>query len=248
MGKRKKDGAMPPEPPQPESPPPAQIGYAGHRARLLEKYIKSGISSLNDYEILELLLTFALPYRDTKPIAKRLLATYGSISSALSAPLDELAAIDGLGRRSAALLALVKETMTFCLNEKFVAKPAISHRGDVEEYLRFSFGHRRDEYMAAVLLDGANRVIAAEVIAEGTVNRCAVYPRQVIEHALKRGAAAFIIAHNHPAGTARPSEEDWKLTERLMTAGNSMDIPLIDHVIITKNSAVSLRDYDRWPV
>ena len=229
-------------------PPPAQSGSAGHRARLLEKYIKSGVAALNDYEIIELLLTFALPRRDTKPIAKRLIARYGTFSAAINAPLDELSAIDGLGRRSAALFTLVKDTISFCLNEDCVEKPVIAHRGDIERYLRFNFGHRREEYVAAVFLDGGNHVLATEIVAQGTVNRCVIYPRDIMNRAFKCGAASFILAHNHPAGTAAASEEDWKTTERLAETGKLMDVPLVDHIIISSDRTISLREFSRWPV
>lgn len=215
---------------------------------MLNRYIKTGISSLNDYEILELLLTFALPRRDTKPIAKDLIARYGTVSAAVNAPLDELCGVKGLGLRSAALFALVRDTISFCLSENFEKKPIITHRGDMEEYLRFHFGHRRDEFIVAIFLDGGRQVICAEVVAEGTVNRSVVYPRKIMDVAIRRGASSFILAHNHPAGTMTPSEEDWRTTERLMAAGKSMDVPLTDHIIISKDRVISMRDYDRWPV
>jgi len=215
---------------------------------LLNRYIKAGISSLNDYETLELILSFALPRRDTKQIAKSLIVKYGSVSAAISAPLDELCAMDGLGERSAALFTLIKDTISLCLSESFAKKPVIIHRRDMEEYLRFHYGHRREEFIVAVFLDNCQRVISASVVSEGTVNRCAIYPRKVMDLALKCGAASFILAHNHPAGTVTPSEEDWQATERLRTIGKGMDVPMVDHVIISKDRVISMRDYDRWDV
>jgi DNA repair protein RadC len=223
-------------------------GYGGHRSRLLEKYIKSGIPALNDYEILELILTYAIPRKDTKPIAKTLLAHYGTVSAVLSAPLDELCNIGSLTRRSAAIITLIKDTLSYCLDESSMQKPIITHRSDIEKHLRLKFGHSREEYAAAVFLDGANQIIGTEIIAQGTANRCSISPRTIIDRALRCGAAAFILAHNHPAGTAAPSEGDWMTTEKLINAGKCVDIPLIDHVIISKDSVVSLREYDRWPL
>jgi len=227
-------------------PTPADQGQSGHRARLLNRYIKSGVSSLSDYELLELILTFALPRKDTKPLAKSLIAKYGTVSAAINAPLDELSGISGLGKRSAALFTLIKDTISLCLNENFEKKPVIVHRGDMEKYLRFHYGHRREEFVVAIFLDGGNHVISAEVIAEGTVSRCVIFPRKVMDLALKCNASAFILAHNHPAGTAYPSSEDWQTTERLMEAGKCMDIPLMDHIIVSKDRVVSMRDYERW--
>ncbi|MDR0330945.1 MAG: DNA repair protein RadC [Chitinispirillales bacterium] len=234
--------------PQPNSlPPPAPIGQCGHRGRLLGKYIKSGIRALSDYEILELLLTFALPRKDTKPIAKSLIARYGTVSAAVNAPMGELCEIGGLGERSAALFALFKDTMAYCLSETCVEKPVAAHRGDIEKYLRFNFGHSRDEFVAAIFLDNGNHILGIEVIAQGTVNRCVIIPRKIMECAMKHSAASFILVHNHPAGTAAASEEDWKTTERLYVAGKAIDIPLVDHIIISKNKTVSMRELRRWP-
>jgi len=227
-------------------PPPADTGQSGHRGRLLERYVKTGIASLNDYEILELLLTFTIPRRDTKKLAKKLLADYGAVSAVINAPLDELFSRKDLTKRSAALFSLVKDAATFCLSERCEEKPIVTHRGDIEKYLRFNFGHRRDEYIVVIFLDSGSRVIGTEVVGEGTVNRCVVYPRKIIGAAIKCGASSFILAHNHPSGTAEPSEEDWKTTERLAAAGKCMDVPLVDHIIICKDKTVNLREHGRW--
>jgi len=229
-------------------PPPADQGQTGHRARLLDRYIKAGVSSLGDYEILELLLTFALPRRDTKPIAKALISRYGTVSAVVNAPLDELCGMGGLGERSAALFMLVRDMISQCLSESFAKKPVIIHRLDLEEYLRFHLGHRRDEFIVAVFLDAGHSVIDTEIIAEGTVSRCAVYPRKIIDKALRCGAASFILAHNHPAGSVYPSEEDWCTTERLISVARYLDMPLLDHVIISKDQVVSMKEFDRWPI
>ncbi|HEX2959637.1 MAG TPA: DNA repair protein RadC [Chitinispirillaceae bacterium] len=219
----------------------------GHRKRLLERYQKNGIDALHDHEILELLLTFVLPRKDTKPIARTLLQRYKTIGGVINTPPEELAGVEGLGARSALMFLLVKDLISRCLNEKYQKQDVISHRRDVEEYLRFSFGNRRDEYVAIMFLDNANHIIRTEIIAEGTVNQCAVYPRIVIEKALRSGAASMILAHNHPGGSASASEADWLITERLFTVGKLLEIPLLDHVIICSHKVVSLREQSRWP-
>jgi len=234
--------------PQPNSlPPPAATGSCGHRERLLEKYAERGLSAFSDYEILEFLLTFALPRIDTKPLAKTLINRYGTVSAVINAPLDELRNIKGLGQRSAALLTLVKDVMAYSLRERVIDKPVITQRGDVENYLRSRLSERRDERVIALYLDNGNRVLGDEIVAEGTVNRCVIFPRKVMEGAMRHSAAAFILVHNHPGGTAAASEEDWKTTERLYNAGKQIDIPMLDHIIISKDKAVSLREFKRWP-
>jgi len=234
--------------PQPNSlPPPAATGSCGHRGRLLEKYSERGLSAFSDYEVLEFLLTFALPRIDTKPLAKRLLEKYKTVNAVINAPLDELCAFKGLGQRSAVLLTLVKDMIEYSLKEGVVYKPIITQRSDVENYLRSKLRERRDECVIALYLDNGNRVLGDEIVAEGTVNRCVIFPRKVMEGAMKHSAASFILVHNHPGGTAAASEEDWKTTERLYSAGKQIDIPMLDHIIISKDKAVSLREFKRWP-
>ncbi|MFP4162507.1 MAG: RadC family protein [Chitinispirillaceae bacterium] len=230
-----------------ESPDAPELTREGHRSRLHERYDKRGLEALHDHEILELILTYAIPRRDTKDIARKLLSRYGTISSVVNTPVEELSSIKGLGKRSASLFTLIRDTMAFCLNETCTQKHVISHRKDVEEYLRLTFGYRREEYVAVVFLDSANHVIKTEILSEGTVNQCVIYPRVVVEKALKCGAASFILAHNHPAGGMNPSEADWQITERLCAVGKLLEIPLLDHIIVSRQNAVSLRECSRWP-
>lgn len=223
------------------------LSHEGHRARLLERFLLNGISSLHQHEILELLLTYAIQRRDTKPVAKALIAKYKTITAVINTPVDELKAIDGVGPRAASLFPLVKELIAYCLKEKYERQSVVTHRKDVEEYLRFCFGQRRDEYVAGLYLDNANHVIQTELIAEGTVNQCIVYPRTIIDKALRCGAASIILAHNHPGGGINPSESDWLMTDRLIAIGKLLDIPLLDHIIISQQKVVSLREMPRWP-
>jgi len=220
---------------------------AGHRQRLLKRFYDNGIFSLADYEIVELLLTFIIPRRDTKPIAKKLIARYKTVWGVLNASADALTDIEGVGKKSALLFPLMNQVMAYCLKEKCSDRPVMAQRTDVEAYLRFYFGLRQNEYVAVLFLDTGNRVIATDIIAEGTVNQCAVYPRSIVQQALHYGAASIIIAHNHPGGGKNPSEADWLITERLFSIGLLLELPLLDHVIVTRDAVVSLLDFQRWP-
>ena len=224
-----------------------ETGYHGHRKRLLDRFAENGLSSLLDYEIIELLLTFAVPRRDTKPLAKELLRRFGSINGILHADKSEFEEMPGLSRRAGLLFTLLREVMAHSLKERYEKRPAMTHRRDVEEYLQFNFGHKKDEYVAVLYLDNSNNVINTEIVCEGTVNQCAVYPRAIIEQALRCKAAGLILAHNHPGGGVSPSEADWAITERLMKIGTLLEIPVLDHVIIARDSAISLHDMPRWP-
>jgi DNA repair protein RadC len=223
------------------------VGHDGHRARLLSRFEKNGLSSLADYEIVELLLSYVILRRDTKPLAKELLAKFKTVSGVLHADKSELAAIKGIGRRSGMLFTLMREVIAYCLQEKYEKRPLVLHRRDVEEYLRFAFGRRGDEFVAAMYLDNGHNIIATEIVSEGTVNQCAVYPRAIVEKAVQCKAASIILAHNHPGGAASPSEADWSITDRLAKIGKLMEIPLLDHVIVTRDAAVSLCELPRWP-
>lgn len=225
---------------------PANLSV-GHRSRLLERFQKSGVEGLHDYEILELLLTYAIPRRDTKPIAKALLSRYKRIGAVLNASPTELTETEGIGERTAHLFSLLRETMALALKEKFEHREVISHRQDVEEYLRFHYGSRSYEYIAILYLDNGHHVLSMELAAEGTSNQCSIYPRHIIERALHHKASSIIMAHNHPGGTMQASEADWKLTQNLHQVGKLLDIPLLDHIIISKDRVISLRETPRWP-
>lgn len=220
----------------------------GHRERLLERFAGNGLAALHLHEIVELLLTFSIPRRDTKPFARELVKRYKTLSALLNAQPEELVEINGITRRSALLFKLVQEIMAHCLKERYERKSLIAHRRDVEEYLRINFGSRRDEYLAALFLGNRHEVIETEIMAEGTVNQCAVFPRRIMEKAFRYGASSIIIAHNHPGGGLKPSEADWALTERLFAICRMLEIPLLDHLIISNQECASLKELPRWKV
>lgn len=223
------------------------LSYKGHRQRLMQRFEKTGLSGLHNYEIIELILSFTIPRKDIKPVAKELIAQYKTVSALLNAKPEELTQFNGIGLKSAYFLSLFREVTAYCLCEKYEKKSVISCRKDVEDYLRFHFGMRKDEFVAALFMDNSNRVIITEEIVEGTVNQCVIYPRVIIEKALRYGASYLIIAHNHPGGTIQASEADWQITERLYTVGKILDITLLDHIIIVRDAVISLKDHARWP-
>jgi DNA repair protein RadC len=220
---------------------------AGHRQRLKERFLKTGIESLQDYEVLELLLTFTIPRKDTKPIAKELIRQFKTVNGVLNADPVLLNEIEGIGKQTAAFFAIIREAGTWCLKERIEKVSAITQRNDVDTYLRFHFGHKKDEFIAALFLDNGNHVLGTDIIAQGTVNQCALYPRAILEKALKFKAGSIILAHNHPGGSVNPSEADWQITERLFEIGRLLDIPLMDHIIISLDRVISLREMSRWP-
>lgn len=219
----------------------------GHRRRLRERYLRSGLHALHDHEKLELLLTFVILRRDTKPIARDLLKRFGTVGEVLNARPEQLAEVDGVGQQASVLLSLVQEFGAYNLQQRTRRQPALTNRRKVEEYLRTAFGLRQDEYVAVLFLDTANRVINSQVLSEGTVNQCAIYPRELFKKAFGAGAAGIILAHNHPAGSLQPSEADWSLTLRLHELGKLLDLPLLDHLVVCRERVQSLRELPRWP-
>ena len=204
----------------------------GHRRRLRERFAKTGADGFHDYEILELLLTYAIPRRDVKPLAKELLRKFGALSGVLDARAAELRAVKGVGTAAATLLRLSRELMTQYLAQGLAERGALSSPADAAAFARAKIAGLPHEAFMLVFLNAKNEVTGHEILQEGTVDRVAVYPRRVMEAALARGAAGLILAHNHPSGHPEPSEEDRRLTRALVQAAKTLDLRLLDHLIV----------------
>jgi DNA repair protein RadC len=224
----------------------APTGYGGHRQRLREKFFKTGLSGLHDYEVVELLLTYAIPRMDVKPLAKDLVNRFKGLRGILDASMDELTEVPGMGEHSAGLIKLAKDMGTAYLEERVVGADIISSPGDVIDFLTIKLAGERVEKFLALYSSTKNEVLAIETINEGTINQTAVYPRKVIEHAIRHNARSIIFVHNHPSGDSTPSKSDIKLTKELEDAARTVDILVHDHIIIGRNSHHSLRD-SGWP-
>lgn len=216
--------------------------YADHRRRLRERYARGGSSGLQDYELLELLLTYAIPRRDVKPLAKDLIAAFGSLSGVLDASIPELAEVKGMGETSATLLRLVQDLGAVYLGERLEQKPQVSAATDVLDYARAALSGRPHEAFMVLFLDTQNRLIAHEILSEGTVDNVVVYPRRIVEAALGHNAAALILVHNHPSGDCAPSPDDCSLTEELARTTSTLDIHVLDHLIIGKHDHTSFAE------
>lgn len=213
-----------------------------HRKRLKEKFRKAGLDGFHDYEALELMLTYAIPRRDVKPLAKALLDKFEGIQGVLDAPLEELIVFPGLGEHSALLLKLSRECSDLYLKKKVVKKSRVCCAPDLINYCRVSMGGLKDEQFRVVFLNTQNEIIEIETIQEGTIDQSVVYPRKVMERALYHKAAALIFVHNHPGGKVRPSVADKEITGSLVTAATAMDIEVHDHIIVGKEGFFSFRD------
>jgi len=216
--------------------------YSGHRKRLRERYKKVKLKGWQDYEILELLLTYVIPRKDTKPVAKRLIRSFKSLSGVLETPKEDLQEIEGVGERTALLFDLLKQSSVKYLKENLDNRDILSSPEAVYNYLRASLKGCKNEELKAIFLNSRNAPIAIEKIQEGTVNKSVVYPRKVIEQALRHKAVSVIFAHNHPGGSLKPSFDDREMTERLKSALNTVDIALLDHIIISSQGYFSFKE------
>jgi DNA repair protein RadC len=222
-------------------------GHEKHRQRLKDKYREAGIDAFHDYERVELLLSYAIPRQDVKPLAKELLRQFGTLRGIVDADAAELENIHGIGEHTTVLLKLIKDLCVIYLREKAEGKRQISCTTELLDFCKANMGGLKDERFCVIYLDAVNKMIEFETVQEGIVNQAVVYPRKVLENALKRKASAIILVHNHPSGNVRPSDADIRLTKTIQDAGRMLDILVHDHVIIGENRAFSFREEGIMP-
>ena len=215
--------------------------FIGHRKRLKEKYKKVGFEGWPDYEILELLLAYAVPRKDTKVAAKLLLTRFKTLSETLDAGLFELRKA-GLTEHTALLLKISKDISGIYSKQSASARDVVASPELAVTYLKAVLKGSRDEEFYALFLDASNQLVSAKKLHDGVVNRSVIYPRKVVELALQNKASGVIIAHNHPSGSLKPSDEDIKSTASVKIALETVDIGLLDHIIVSRNGYLSLKE------
>jgi len=216
--------------------------YIGHRQRMKEKYEKSGLKSWLDYEILEFALYYAIPRKDTKSIANELLAKFKTLNGVFNADKKELESVVGISKHTAIFLGFLKDISILYLEKGIHGRDLLSSPKLVVDYLKASLKGLANEEFKMLFLDSRNQLIAMETCRNGTVNRSYVFPRKVVESALYHHAVGVIIAHNHPAGSLEPSEEDYIVTRSIQKALKTLDINLLDHIIIGGNEYFSFKE------
>lgn len=221
--------------------------YLGHRKRLRDRFGKGGAEGFHDYELLELLLTYAIPRCDVKPIAKDLIKTFGSLSGVLDAGQKELDEVKGIGPISAVLIRVVKELQGEYLSEGMKGRDLVSSPQAAIDFARVSLSGLDHEVFLAIYLNTKNRVLGHEIIQEGTLDHTVMYPRRLIEAALKHHAAGIILVHNHPSGYSEPSPEDKRLTQALAEVARSMDLRILDHVVVGRDGYCSFAEKNLLP-
>ena len=212
----------------------------GHRARLRTRILDGGIDAMPDYELLELLLGYAIPRGDVKPLAKQLLSAT-TLGGLVSRDPEDLARLPGLGPHTASLLALVRTLHLRLTTERECRLEFLHDPVEAVPWLRSAIGLAEEESFAALYLDQGRRILAREVFDSGSRTRTVLYPRQLFQKAFAHKATAVVIAHNHPGGNRTPSQADRELTRIVARLGEGLEVDLLDHLIITRDSHFSMR-------
>ena len=216
---------------------------AGHRGRLRDRVLKSGLDGFQDYEVIELLLTLATPRKDCKDTAKAALRRFKTLQGVLDASPADLRQVPGIGPINLLGLKLVPAVSRRYLQQRLRERHALTHSQALFDYLNQTIRDKNKECFVAVYLDAKNRVIADEILFTGTVTASAVYPREVVNAALAHAAAAVIFAHNHPSGDPTPSPDDMAITRKLVQACGLMGITVHEHLIIGSEGYYSFADH-----
>ncbi len=215
--------------------------FIGHRERLRERFRRGGSAALNDYEFLELILFRAMPRRDVKPIAKALLARFGSFAEVLAARPERLDEIAGLGEAAITELKIVEAAARRLAQSAIEKRQNLGSSSAVLDYCRTAMAYIDHEEFRILFLDKKNQLIADEVQGVGTVDHAPVYPREIMRRSLELGATALILVHNHPSGDPSPSTADIAMTVQIVGLGKALGVVVHDHLIIGRQGHVSFR-------
>ena len=216
--------------------------HDGHRNRKRDQFIRSGAESFAEHELLELLLFYAVPRKDTNPLAHELINRFGSLQGVLSAPLEELMEVPDIGKNAAVLIRLIaplyRQSLIFAADHEVV----LDTRERIGEYFRDIFIAHPAEVMYQLCLDAKGRKLSLDKVGEGDVGSVGVNVRRIMENALRTRAVMVVLAHNHPSGVALPSKEDRAATELVREALENMGVQLVDHFIVADNDYISMAE------
>jgi DNA repair protein RadC len=214
---------------------------AGHRQRLKERFVSGGPEALPDYELLELVLFSAIPRRDTKPVAKRLIERFGSFAEVINAPAERLKEVSGVGDAAVMQLKLVRAGALRLMQGGVMQRPVLASWSAVLDYCRAAMGFEAREQFRILFLDKKNRLVADEVQQQGTVDHTPVYVREVVKRALELSASAIILVHNHPSGDPTPSRADIDMTRQIVNAARPLGVAIHDHIIVGRQGHASFK-------
>ncbi|HSM97009.1 MAG TPA: DNA repair protein RadC [Rhizomicrobium sp.] len=215
--------------------------YLGHRARLRDRFLKGGAQSIPDYELLEMVLFAAIPRGDVKPLAKALLARFGSFDEVISTSRERLLEVKGVGDAVVAQLKVVEAAALRLSKTKLLGRPALSSWAALLDYVTAAMARNSHEEFRILFLDRKNALIADEVQGQGTVDHTPVYPREVVKRALEVSASALILVHNHPSGDPTPSRADIDMTREIANAAKALRIAVHDHIVVARGGVLSFK-------
>jgi DNA repair protein RadC len=215
--------------------------YVGHRERLRERFFSAGADAMPDYELLELALFAAVPRRDVKPLAKALIARFGSFAEVIAAPRERLVEVEGATAAVAAHLKIIEAAARRLAKTRLLGRPALASWSALIDYCAAVMARSQKEEFRVLFLDRKNVLIADEVQSTGTVDHTPVYPREIVKRALDHGATAMILVHNHPSGDPTPSKADITMTRDVADAAKALGIVVHDHVIVGRSGHVSFK-------
>jgi len=220
---------------------PPVAHHTGHRDRLRQRFMKAGLEGLADYELLELLLFYAIPRRDVKPLAKDLIKKFGSFGDVLTADPLELKKIKGVSENTIVLLKASYAASQALLLEQVQDRPVLGSWQALLDYCHVAMAYEKKEQFRVLFLNRKNDLLADEVQQKGTVDHTPVYPREIVKRALEVGATAVILVHNHPSGDSTPSNADIEMTKEIIRAAEALNVVVHDHIIIAKGGHTSFK-------
>lgn len=216
--------------------------HDGHREKMRQRFLKGGLETFADHEALELLLYYAIPRRDTNPIAHALMERYGSLTAVLSAPVEDLKKVEGVGESAAILLKLVPQVCRKARMADAAQENVLNSSEKAGAYLLERFAGEKNEVVYQLCLDRKGKLIACKRVGEGGVANAELNIRRVMENAILTSASAVILSHNHPSGIALPSQDDYAATRRVQEALRTIGVALTDHIIVADGDFVSMAD------
>ena len=220
-------------------PPPPH--HSGHRDRLRERFVKGGVEALADYEILELILFLALPRRDVKPLAKKLIQSFGSLNKVFHASIPDLVGF-GLSENTAISIKVIEAASFQLMKKEMIGQTILNNWSKLLDYVQATMAHEQKEHFRLLFLNKKNELIADEVQQTGTVDHTPAYPREIVKRALELSATAIILVHNHPSGDSTPSKGDIDMTQAIIAAAKPLGIVIHDHLVVSKKGVASLKN------
>jgi len=214
--------------------------HEGHRQRMRERFLATGLDGFADHEVLELLLFYAIPRRDTNPLAHRLIENFGSLHAVLDTPAEQLECVEGMGANAAALLSLFSQTARRLDKSRIAEREKLNNRAAAKRHCQKLFRGLREEHFYAVCLNGQLQVLGDALISRGTLNEVQAYPRHVAEVLLRHNAHTVMFCHNHPGGSVVPSAQDMQVTQILGDLCANLGVVMADHLIVTDADVLSM--------